>query len=70
MKVEAKNLIQAAGRRHGNTDLLADEFVCGAEKAGVKVEKVYVADKNIRGCLAVWDAAEIPACATYYYNKE
>ena len=53
MKVETKNLIliQAAGRRHGNTDLLADEFVHGAENAGVKVEKVYVADKNIRGCL-------------------
>ena len=49
MKVETKNLIliQAAGRRHGNTDLLADEFVHGAEKAGVKVEKVYVAGLNI-----------------------
>ena len=49
MKVETKNLIliQAAGHRHGNTDLLADEFVHGAEKAGVKVEKVYEAGLNI-----------------------
>ena len=36
--------------KRGNTDRLADAFIRGAEAAGHKVTKVFLGDKNIRGC--------------------
>ena len=48
-KKEGKNVlvISSSPRRGGNTDLLADEFVRGAQEAGGKVEKVFLADLDL-----------------------
>lgn len=46
-------IISASPRKGGNSDILCDRFVQGAEESGNKVEKVFVASKNIgycRGC--------------------
>ncbi|MCJ7625739.1 MAG: flavodoxin family protein [Anaerolineaceae bacterium] len=44
--------IVGSPRRGGNTDILVDEVLRGAEGAGAKVEKVYLRDLDIRPCLA------------------
>lgn len=48
-KKEGKNVlvISSSPRRGGNTDMLADEFVRGAQEAGGKVEKVFLADMDL-----------------------
>lgn len=46
-------IISASPRKGGNSDTLCDRFAEGAEESGHKVEKVFVASKNIgycRGC--------------------
>lgn len=51
MVMEKKVLIiSASPRKKGNSDLLCDEFMRGAEESGHHVEKVFVAQKNIRYC--------------------
>lgn len=53
----SKNVLILSGspRKGGNSDLLCDEFLKGAEASGNKAEKVRIAEKNIgfcRGCYA------------------
>ncbi len=46
-------IISASPRKGGNSDTLCDRFAQGAEESGNKVEKVFLAAKNIgycRGC--------------------
>ena len=46
-------IISASPRKGGNSDILCDRFAQGAEESGHKVEKIFVASKNIgycRGC--------------------
>ncbi|MGN0504929.1 MAG: flavodoxin family protein [Lachnospiraceae bacterium] len=46
-------IISASPRKNGNSDILCDRFAQGAEESGHKVEKVFLASKNIgycRGC--------------------
>jgi multimeric flavodoxin WrbA len=38
-------------RKKGNTDILSDEFIRGAQEAGAESEKIYLKDKKISGCL-------------------
>ena len=48
-------VISTSPRKNGNSDLLADEFVRGAQEAGHQVEKISLYDKTIsfcRGCLS------------------
>ncbi|MDO4272071.1 MAG: flavodoxin family protein [Eubacteriales bacterium] len=48
-------VITASLRKGSNSELLADELICGAKEAGNHVEKVCIRDKEIafcRGCLA------------------
>lgn len=40
-------VISSSPRKGGNTDLLCDEFVRGAEEAGGNVEKIFLADYRI-----------------------
>ena len=49
-----KNVLVLTGspRKGGNSDLLADAFVTGAERAGHTVTKYATADKTINGCKA------------------
>lgn len=49
-----KNILVLTGspRRKGNSDMLADAFIEGAEEAGHQVTKVETARKKIAGCIA------------------
>jgi multimeric flavodoxin WrbA len=51
--IMGKKVLILAGspRKNGNSSLLSDEFIRGAQKAGHETEKVYIKDKNIKGCL-------------------
>lgn len=43
-------ILSASFRKHGNSDLLCDEFARGAHEAGHKVEKIFINDKKINYC--------------------
>lgn len=46
-------IISASPRKHGNSDILCDRFMQGAQESGHKTEKIFLAEKNIgycRGC--------------------
>ena len=43
-------ILSASFRKHGNSDLLCDEFAKGAREAGHEVEKIFINDKNIHFC--------------------
>ena len=43
-------ILSASQRRNGNSDILCDEFMKGATEAGHDVEKIFLADKNIKYC--------------------
>lgn len=43
-------ILSASPRRNGNSDILCDEFMKGATEAGHDVEKIFLADKNIKYC--------------------
>lgn len=45
-------VLSASPRRGGNSDLLCDQFILGAEEAGHKVEKIFLRDKKINYCFA------------------
>lgn len=49
IKKEHKNVLVISGspRKGGNTDLLCDEFIRGAEEAGGTVEKIFLPDYKI-----------------------
>jgi len=43
-------VISTSLRKGGNSETLADAFICGAEEAGNQVEKVCLYDKTIGFC--------------------
>jgi multimeric flavodoxin WrbA len=45
-------VLSASPRKGGNSDLLCDQFVLGAEEAGHRAEKVFLRDKKIGYCFA------------------
>lgn len=45
-------VLSASPRKGGNSDLLCDEFVQGAKKAGHDAEKVFLREKKIGYCVA------------------
>lgn len=47
-------ILSGSPRKGGNSDLLCDEFLRGAQKAGNDVEKVFLADKKIGYCKACY----------------
>lgn len=44
-------VLSGSPRKKGNTDLLCDEFIRGANENNCTSEKIYVIDKNIKGCI-------------------
>lgn len=44
-------IISSSPRRHGNSDILCDEFARGSVDGGNLVEKIFLQDKNINYCL-------------------
>ena len=61
----AKNVLILSGspRKGGNSDLLCDEFLKGAEAAGNTVEKIFVRDKKIGYCNACYACRGTGICA-------
>jgi multimeric flavodoxin WrbA len=45
-------VLSASPRKGGNSDLLCDQFVKGAEEAGHQAEKVFLRDRKIGYCVA------------------
>jgi len=47
-----KNIVvfQSSGRRHGNSNILAEQAATGAAEAGAKVDNFYLSSMDIRGC--------------------
>jgi multimeric flavodoxin WrbA len=43
-------VLSASPRKGGNSDLLCDQFMIGAEKAGNPTEKIFLRDKKINYC--------------------
>ncbi|MEZ5335010.1 MAG: hypothetical protein R2741_07140 [Methanolobus sp.] len=43
-------ILSASPRKGGNSDLLCDQFLLGAEEAGNQVEKIFVRDRAIAYC--------------------
>ena len=60
----SKNVLILSGspRKNGNSDLLCDEFMKGAIKAGHQVEKIRVAEKNIGYCHACYGCKDTGVC--------
>jgi len=51
-------ILSASPRKGGNSDLLCDQFLLGAEETGNQVEKIFVNDRTIAyctGCGACFD---------------
>lgn len=47
-------ILSGSPRKGGNSDVLCDEFMRGAQDAGNEVEKIFIADKNISFCRACY----------------
>ena len=45
-------VISSSPRKGGNSDLLCDQFILGAEEAGNHVDKIFLRDKEINYCRA------------------
>ncbi len=43
-------ILSASPRKHGNSDILSDEFAKGATEAGNQVEKIFIMGKKINYC--------------------
>lgn len=43
-------VISSSPRKGGNSDLLCDQFITGAQSAGHQTEKIYLSDKKINYC--------------------
>lgn len=51
-------VLSASPRKGGNSDLLCDQFILGAQEAGNQTEKIFLRDKKIgccNGCEACYD---------------
>lgn len=45
-------ILSASPRMGGNSDILCDQFIKGAQEAGHQAEKIYVKDQKINYCIA------------------
>ncbi len=43
-------VLSASPRKGGNSDLLCDRFILGANEAGHQIEKIFLRDKKIGYC--------------------
>lgn len=56
-------ILSGSPRKGGNSDTLCDEFMKGALESGHKVEKIFVAEKNIGYCKACYACKNTGICA-------
>ena len=55
-------VLSGSPRKNGNSDMLCDAFVKGAEKAGHLTEKVFIQNKKIFPCLACYGCRNTHLC--------
>lgn len=55
-------ILSGSPRKDGNSDLLCNEFMKGAENAGNSVEKIRVSEKNIGYCRACYACKGTGTC--------
>ena len=55
-------VINGSPRANGNSDLLCDELIRGAEEAGNQVEKISLREKEIHPCKACYACFQTGAC--------
>lgn len=56
-------ILSGSPRKNGNSDLLCNEFLRGAQEAGHTVEKIRVQEKKVACCLACYACRETGVCA-------
>lgn len=56
-------ILSGSPRKSGNSDTLCDEFMKGVIEAGNKVEKIFVAEKNVGYCKACYACKNTGICA-------
>lgn len=56
-------ILSGSPRKNGNSDLLCNEFMRGAEEVGHEVEKIFVHEKNISYCNACYACRNTGICA-------
>lgn len=55
-------ILSSSPRRGGNSDLLCDQFMLGAQEAGNQAEKIFLRDKNINYCLGCGACQKSGSC--------
>jgi hypothetical protein len=55
-------VISGSLRKGGNSDILCDEFIKGAQESGNTAEKIYLKDKKIGFCTACYGCRETHEC--------
>ena len=55
-------ILSGSPRKNGNSDLLCNEFLRGAQDAGHTVEKIRVQEKKVACCLACYACKETGVC--------
>jgi multimeric flavodoxin WrbA len=55
-------VISASPRKGGNSDLLCDQFILGAEEAGNQAEKVFLKAKKINYCMGCGTCQKTKKC--------
>ena len=63
-------LLSSSPRRGGNSDMLCDQFMLGAEAAGNQTEKIFLKDKNINYCLGCGACQKTGSCVQKDDMKE
>ncbi|NCC86564.1 MAG: flavodoxin family protein [Clostridia bacterium] len=54
--------IVGSTRKNGNTDMLVDKVLSGAQEQGLKTEKIYLSDYNFSGCVGCEGCKDICKC--------
>ncbi len=56
-------ILSGSPRKDGNSDILCNEFMCGAIESGNEVEKIRVAEKKIGFCTGCYACRNTGVCA-------
>ena len=58
--------LSGSPRVRGNTDILLDQFLSGARKAGVQTEKIALRDYSIQPCIGCEECRENKTCTRFH----
>lgn len=54
--------IYGSSRRCGNSDILLDRALCGAERSGAEVTRIYASSLHVAGCIACGGCEKVREC--------